>query len=100
MLVKGEIKRVRKRSLFHKLPPGPFYNQKRSNLSVMTNVIYDEEDDIEINVKYICSCDNYVYQMNVDGSFACTHCDSVCTEKVCVVCESLNDKDLWSDANL
>ena len=100
LLVRGEIKRAYKKKKNFKYPPGPFFNQKPESLSFMTTTIYDEEEEAEIRVKYICSCDEYVYEMGVEGSFACSHCDSVCTEKNCEICVDLHGKDLWSDANL
>lgn len=98
-LIKGELKQ-KKRQRF-KYPAGPFYDLPPEALSYMTSVMYDEEEDIEMRVKYICSCDEYVYQMGVEGSFACIHCDSVCTLQGCDVCMELHAKDLWEDdANL
>ena len=97
-LVKGEIKRLKSKPVQY--PAGPFFGASQSSLSYMTNTMYDEEEDVEINVKYICSCDEYVYEMKVEGSFACIHCDSICKEKNCLICEDLNEKDLWLDANL
>lgn len=97
-LIKGEIKKLKSKSVEY--PEGPFYKANRNSLSYMTSTMYDEEEDIEINVKYICSCDEYVYEMNVEGSFACIHCDSICKQKGCAICQALNERDLWSDANL
>lgn len=97
-LVKGEIKRLKSQPLEY--PAGPFSGADRKSLSYMTTTMYDEEQDVELHVKYICSCDEYVYEMNVEGSFACIHCDSICKQKGCAICEALNERDLWSDANL
>lgn len=97
-LIKSEIKKLKSKPVHY--PIGPFFDANRDSLSYMTSTMYDEEEDIELQVKYICSCDEYVYQMNVEGSFACIHCDSICKEKACAICQALNDKDLWSDANL
>lgn len=95
MLIKMELNRLKKQPF--KFPAGPFYDAQPNSLSYMTSTIYDEEEDVELNVKYICSCDEYVYEMGVDGSFACTHCDSVCTIKGCEVCQYLHSRDLWED---
>jgi hypothetical protein len=97
-LIKGEIKRLSSKPVEY--PAGPFSGDNGKSLSYMSTTMYDEEQDIELNVKYVCSCDEYVYEMRVEGSFACIHCDSICKEKGCVICQALNDKDLWSDANL
>lgn len=98
-ILKGELKRKKKAPF--KYPAGPFYDLPPEALSYMTTVMYDEEEDMEMRVKYICSCDEYVYQMGVVGSFACIHCDSVCQLKDCEVCYELRSKDLWEDdANL
>jgi predicted nucleic acid-binding Zn finger protein len=98
MLIRSEIKRAKSKPF--KYPAGPFENLQPESLLYMTSVMYDKEDDIEYNVKYICSCDEYVYSLGVEGSFGCIHCDSVCKYKNCEVCQYLNEKDLWSDANL
>ena len=99
MVIRSEIKR--RGTLKYKYPAGPFFDLPPEALSYMTNVMYDEEDDMEIRVKYICSCDEYVYQMGVDGSYACIHCDSICQLQDCEVCHELRSKDLWEDdANL
>jgi len=97
-LIKGEIKRLKSKPFEY--PVGPFSEADRNSLSYMTTTMYDEEEGVEINVKYICSCDEYVYEMKVEGSFACIHCDSICKQRGCAICEALNGKDLWLDANL
>jgi hypothetical protein len=97
-LLKREIKKLKSKPIEY--PAGPFFGAEQHSLSYMTTTMYDEEEDVEINVKYICSCDEYVYEMKVKGSFACIHCDSVCKKKGCFICEALNEKDLWLDANL
>jgi hypothetical protein len=38
--------------------------------------------------------------MKAEGSFACIHCDSECSFPNCFLCQSLRERDLWSDANL
>lgn len=99
MVIRSEIKRRGKVS--YKYPAGPFFDLPPEALFYMTNVMYDEEQDIEIRMKYICSCDEYVYQMGAEGSYACIHCDSVCQLQNCEVCHELRSKDLWEDdANL
>ena len=97
-LVKSEIKRLKSKPFLY--PAGPFYGSDQNSLSYMTSTMYDEEEDVEINVKYICSCDEYVYSMKAEGSFACIHCDSECSFPNCLLCQSLRERDLWSDANL
>lgn len=80
--------------------PGPFYGYNQEEIFHLTTVIYDEDEDLEVRVRYVCSCDKYVYEMGAEGSFACMHCDSECKVKGCKVCQYLNGRDLWSDANL
>lgn len=96
-LMRSEVKRAKRN---FKYPAGPFYGRQQESVNYMTSVMYDEEDDVEYRVKYICSCDEYVYELGVEGSFACVHCDSACNQKNCSVCYDLNARDLWSDANL
>ena len=98
-LIKGELKRINKKPFEY--PAGPFQGLGPESIFHMTTTVYDDEEDIEIRAKYICSCDEYVFQMGVEGSFACIHCDSVCQLQNCDVCFELNTKDLWeNDANL
>ena len=61
----------------------------------LTAEIYDELNDITLNVLYVCGCQERVVDLG-EQSFECLHCDRFCDIKDCEHCEALEQSDVES----
>ena len=78
-------------------PQGLFAGHPDSHLIFYTDVIYDEDIDMELTIQYVCACGDAVYRITDDFGFGCEHCDSVCLldtpETPCDRCRELFSVD-------
>lgn len=72
-------------------PPGPFYGQTSFAIDYLKTKTYDDELDLDIDVYYTCACDELIYKMGASNGYACIHCDSICEQENCSVCQALNE---------
>lgn len=76
------------------LPNGAFINIDETALLPRMDSVYVDDQDLTMNVQYLCACGLTVYELNGDNlEFGCIHCDSVCLLKGCERCKILMSVD-------
>jgi hypothetical protein len=77
---------------------GAFMNQDDMMLMARSDSIYVEDQDITMNIQYLCSCGLPVYELlGKDLEFGCRHCDTICQTKGCEQCKTLMSVDYGSE---
>lgn len=59
----------------------------------LSNEIYDELNDVILNVIYVCGCHERVVDLG-DNFFECLHCDRFCDITDCDLCAALDASDV------
>ena len=80
------------------LSAGAFMNQSGVVLTQRIDSIHVEEENVTMNIQYLCSCGLTVYELlGRDLEFGCPHCDSVCTTPKCQQCLKLMSVDYGAE---
>lgn len=60
----------------------------------LTETYYDEEENIEYVIRFVCKCEERVIRLTDFGSFYCPHCDRICyAGKSCLQCKTLFEEE-------
>lgn len=80
------------------LSSGAFMNQDAMMLMQRTDSIHVEDENVTMNIQYLCSCGLAVFELLGKGQeFGCPHCDSVCGIPKCKQCLKLMSVDYGAE---